>query len=304
MDITVRGKKGAPLSFFVPPEILRCILEEVDPLGQSRNDILLCCLVCKAWLQESRPILFRHISVDTEWANITSFVHLLRCNPAIARHIQYLELAHIGWIGKHAARVQDTIDRDTFIQMLQALPRLRSLEMDNILLSNATLSKPPLQLTLKRLSVSLSMWEHTQHDSSRFICDILAILHVFSDVEELRLEDIPRSAAVLPRLLIPAHLRLRKLILIAPRTCVSGLLSSLSHMVADLDSSESDLALRSLDVELQARTTLQISRDCSTSPYQDSHTLVSNSIGRKLLPILVSFVCTGCSSTDFGDLFP
>lgn len=272
--VTSRSRASQSRTFFVPLEILRTILEEVEPRVEFRKyDILSSSLVCKTWLHEARPILFRHIGVTFDepevhhynrdgiaWVtdeidgeepgpgrqhrSAASFLGFLQTHKAISRHIRYLQLART--VSRTKA---GDIDGDELVQILQSLPGLRSLTMENLLLSaSPTQAGSLLGLRIHHLSVRPPRRSPDSNDG--LLCDILAILNLFNEVEELQLDAISGCTVIAPHSQVPTHLRLKKISLFDVEDS-PGLLSAFSQMT-DPDSSDVVCPLRWLEVELHS----------------------------------------------------
>lgn len=121
MDFTVKNGENDTRNIHIPVEILRSILEEIWHVPGTRYESYLktCALVCRLWLQETRPILFRKLNIFTfdphpdpevtpadfamsmtifmplQAPTIDSFLQFLHNTPHACSHVRTL------WLSRH-----------------------------------------------------------------------------------------------------------------------------------------------------------------------------------------------------------
>ncbi|KAH9855348.1 hypothetical protein C2E23DRAFT_724772, partial [Lenzites betulinus] len=73
----------------LPQEIFHIIL---DYLGNNKSILRSCSLVCRSWLQVSRPRLFAIVSLYACEQRLVGFLYFLGTHPDITSHVRSLML--------------------------------------------------------------------------------------------------------------------------------------------------------------------------------------------------------------------
>ncbi|OSD01487.1 hypothetical protein PYCCODRAFT_522469 [Trametes coccinea BRFM310] len=108
----------------LPQEVFHIIL---DYLGNNKTVLRNCSLVCRSWLQASRPRLFSIVSLYACERRLIGFQQFLDTHPDIAGHVRSLMLRHpmdeqsSGTDGPPEA----SITPRTLVRTAKRLPRLR-----------------------------------------------------------------------------------------------------------------------------------------------------------------------------------
>ncbi|KAI0823001.1 hypothetical protein BC628DRAFT_633214 [Trametes gibbosa] len=112
----------------LPREIFHIIL---DYLGSNKPILRSCSLVCRSWLQASRPRLFAIVSLYACEQRLVGFLEFLGTHPDIPNHVRSLMLHKP--MDEQPPGVSGTLDASltpsTLARTTRALPRLRECQL-------------------------------------------------------------------------------------------------------------------------------------------------------------------------------
>ena len=184
----------------LPMELTDAIL---DQLHGDKRTLFNCSVVCSSWLQASRYHLFHSLRIDNaERSQVFSeFLTFIRNTPHISVYIDSLSLQGNG---NHYFR---GIGPFLLSQILEELPSLRNLELDNVIWERALrfgenvepvlanwprINKPLTSLFLRRLR------SDGTYGRSCLVNDTIEAMSIFSSLKSLTLERITFSKIVEP----------------------------------------------------------------------------------------------------------
>lgn len=170
----------------LPVDIIYLILTEVE-LCESKETLLACSLVSRAWLSPSRSHLFRAVKIHGWQTSFTAFDEFLGAARHVSEYIRDLALAGDyriltpGSVDPHMVTAYDTpLEVETVHSLLLKLPALRRLHLEYLRLVGSRLirvqdRRPPL------VSLTVEGVPTTSHPHSNLL-GLLQIVGLFSSI--------------------------------------------------------------------------------------------------------------------------
>ncbi|KAI0800576.1 hypothetical protein C8Q74DRAFT_425776 [Fomes fomentarius] len=144
----------------LPIDVIHLIMTEVE-LDESKETLLACSLVSRAWLSPSRSHLFRAVKIHGWQKSFAAFDEFLGAAQHVSEYIRDLALAGDyriltpGSVDPHMVTAYDTLlEVETVHSILLKLPALRRLCLENLRLVGSLLmpiqDRPPSCLSLSK----------------------------------------------------------------------------------------------------------------------------------------------------------
>lgn len=198
MDESQHDIGGSPPK--LPMELTDAIL---DQLHDDIPTLLTCSVICSSWLQATRYHLFYSLRINNTKSGRTfsDFLAFIKSSPDICVYIHSLGLQGDG------ADAAQCIGPFLLSQILQRLPCLRNLELDNVIWERAYSfgeNGEPILASWPRLdksSTSLVLRRFRSdrvHGRTCLVNDIFEALSTFSSLRSLKLERIKYSRIMEP----------------------------------------------------------------------------------------------------------
>ncbi len=108
----------------LPQEIFHMIL---DILDYHKETLRSCSLVCRSWLQASRPRFFAVVSLYASERRLVDFLNFLDTHPDITNHVRSLMFYEP--MDDQPPGVDGTVTPYTLVRTARRLPRLRELHL-------------------------------------------------------------------------------------------------------------------------------------------------------------------------------
>ena len=191
---------GHPRSRELPMELVSLILRELD-----KSSLAQCTLVCRDWLELSRPYLFETITYRAHNLHYPStcpdvplplddVLQFLSSSPSVCRLVRHLTLStkkqYWALLFHMEGRANLAPCRwQTLIKLLRLLPRLRTLELANFPLEslNAAFDARPLYDAPVIERLEAVKFARQCHASDRTGCfrEVLHLLSIFKQIDRL-----------------------------------------------------------------------------------------------------------------------
>lgn len=199
---------------------LELFASAIDCFDGDAHSLKLCSLVCQSWLHFSRSNLFRLLRIDMSNPKSKSRIASLADGSAI--HCPYVQTLQLR-IDEDSD--DDPIPYETFCQILQNLPHLRTLSLDEDTVCNTKAGNPtPSSHTLEKLV----MWFNDFSPMS--ISHMYVPLTQFSSVDHLAIEsdedsnlDPEIADSKFARFQPIGHLKIKSLSVFTSSACLSSL---------------------------------------------------------------------------------
>lgn len=199
----------------LPLEVFAIVIDYLEGDSQTLKS---CTLVCRSWLQFSRPHLFRFMRIDL--SNPESKLRTKRFADGSAIHCSYVQTLQIG-VDSDNSTGCFPITYHRFSQMVRNLPHLRTLSLEEKAVCKFTLDDPTPSL----LSIDKLVLWFTSFEPKKSIQHLLAPLALFSRINHLVIDsdddgDEDPGTDVLTDLRPASHLQINSLSVFATSPCL------------------------------------------------------------------------------------